>query len=122
MSSLSEIVEWMNGSFGDLRLIEEFNCERQIYIQSKDVIGANLTAGAKAGESAEYRDASDGVLILKQGQNLLHQPFTPPVIRLAQVDPHDQNVVGHRFLGFLGAFFGSLHGPEPLTGPTDKNT
>lgn len=122
MSALNKIVERMNGSFGDLRLIEEFDYERHIYIQSKDVIGANLSAGAEAGESAENRDASDGVLILKQGQKPPASTFYAARVRLAQVDPHHQNVVHHRFPVKGSGPCKLRKAPPRNPSPTDKNT
>ncbi len=72
MPARNQIAKNSNCSFSDLRHIEKLDHEGQVDIEAKNIVGADLSACTEAGDTTEYGDALNTVLILKQRQDLLH--------------------------------------------------
>jgi hypothetical protein len=76
-----------------LRFVEEFNDDRQIDIQPKQVGRVDGAIRTKARDTAEYDDPLNTLLVLKDRQDLLHERFASPVLGLPEVNAHDHSLV-----------------------------
>lgn len=97
MSSGNHAVEQTDRRLGDPRLIEELDHERQIDIETKNVVRPGFAASAEPGDASEYDDPLNGVLVLQEGEDLLHQRLAPTLVCFAQVDASNKDFIVHAY-------------------------
>jgi len=68
---------------GGRGLIEEFDHQGQIDVESQHVVRVNLAIGAKPGDAPEDGHSFHGVSVMQGREDLPHQGCAPPVIRFA---------------------------------------
>ena len=78
--------------FGNTRLVEELDDERQIDVEAKQVRGVHLAALAEAGDAAEHYDALHPPLVVQNVQHLLHEGLASPMLGFSEVDARRADV------------------------------
>ncbi len=88
----------MDRRLGGRRLIEEFDHQRQIDINSQHVVRVNLAIGAKPGDAPEDGHSFHGVSVVQSREDLAHQGCAPPAIPFAQINSNHEDLSRHHLL------------------------
>src|SRR5438067_11304919 len=90
-----ESIQQFDCRLRDVRPIVEFDDERQIDVQTKQVRRMNLSIVTKASDAAQNNDTLHAMLIVKDVQDLLHEGLSLPVVGFTEVNANHHHLVVH---------------------------